>query len=82
VPPRAVLDTLSLFRRWFPDAPGHSLEALSVYCGLPAGRSHRAEADASTVFKLFCCGMEQQPVQTLETVRQDAGLILLNGKKN
>jgi len=53
------VDTLSLFRRWFPEAPGHSLEALSVWLGVSGGSFHRAEADSMAVVHIFNEGVKR-----------------------
>lgn len=69
----AVLDTLPLFRTWFPGAPGHSLELLSAYLGVQGETWHRAEADSFHIINLFETGMKRRPAITLQHLERDAG---------
>lgn len=53
MPTNCVIDSLLLFRRWFPTAPSHSLSALADHAGIAGGTFHRADADAAYVTQLF-----------------------------
>ena len=48
------VDTLRLSRRFFKDAPSHTLGALSWYLGITVSESHRALADCYTTLHLYC----------------------------
>jgi DNA polymerase III subunit epsilon len=56
-----VLDTLRLARSWFPNAPGHSLEALAAHLGIELKSAHRALADASALVAVFMAGTTNLP---------------------
>lgn len=60
-PKNKVIDSLNLFRAWFPDAPSHSLEPLSEYLGISGDEYHRAESDAAYVIRIFIHGIKQKP---------------------
>lgn len=47
------IDTLSLARKAFPDAPNHKLGTLVEYLSLPASPSHRALEDARAADQIF-----------------------------
>ena len=59
VPVLEVVDTLPLFRRWFPDAPGHSLEKLAGLLGVDAEHFHRAGVDSMAIVQVFCEGVKR-----------------------
>ncbi|MCU0857039.1 MAG: 3'-5' exonuclease [Pontiellaceae bacterium] len=73
LPALPVLDTLPLFRAWFPGAPSHSLEPLSVYLGTPDDIYHRAEADAFHLISIFNTGMKQRLSIQLRQLEREAG---------
>ncbi len=74
VPPALLIgDTLPLFRRWFPQAPSHSLEPLSLYLGVHNDTYHRAEADSFSIINIFNVGVKQHPGILLQQLEQDAG---------
>lgn len=56
LPDCVTLDTLRLFRLWFPEAPRHSLEALLEHLDMSSANPHRAFDDAEAVRKLFLKG--------------------------
>jgi DNA polymerase-3 subunit epsilon len=72
-PPWRAVDTLPLFRRWFPQSASHALEALRRELGLPEGTQHRAAADASRLAALFCTGLKARPGVTILEVERTAG---------
>ena len=48
-----ILDTVDIYRRFFPGLPAYSLEALSKHFGITESQQHRALADAELVHGLF-----------------------------
>ena len=58
---RTVIDSLQLFRNWFPEAPGHSIGELADYLQIDTGTLHRAETDSELVLRILKRGIEQQP---------------------
>jgi DNA polymerase-3 subunit alpha (Gram-positive type) len=52
-PPNPIIDSLRLFRTWFPDAESHSLERLSKDLGLGGKVYHRAAADSRHIMRIF-----------------------------
>lgn len=80
--PNPVIDSLALFRKWYPDAPSHKLGALADQLGLPTGNRHRAEDDAATLLRIFRHGMAERPNQTLQQTKADAnGVYHLDGSR-
>ncbi|MBI9021296.1 MAG: 3'-5' exonuclease [Verrucomicrobia bacterium] len=78
-----VLDTLPLFRNWFPRALSHSLEPLSVYLGVSGDTYHRAEADSFHIINIFKVGMRHRSAMTLRRLEQDAnGADRLDGRRH
>lgn len=68
-----VVDTLPLFRTWFPHALSHSLEKLSFYLEISEGTYHRAEADSFHVIDIFNVGMKHRSSLTLKRLEREAG---------
>lgn len=70
-----VIDTLALFRAWFPEAPEHSLEGLVKYLRLPAGQHHRALQDADYILLILEKALQQldDPTMTLKDMMDAAG---------
>jgi len=70
-PPGLFLDTLTLSRRYLPDAPDHKLATLAEYLELEQFDSHRALPDAVTCWKVLeeCLeqagGLESTPLSLL-----------------
>lgn len=80
-PALPVLDTLPIFRDWFPHALSHSLEKLSIYLGVSGDTYHRAEADSFHVINIFNVGMKRRSTMTLHRLEMDAkGVNWLDGK--
>ena len=72
-PPNPVLDTLPLFRRWFPQFASHSIASLSTNLNLTAGALHRAQSDTMSLVLIFEQGRRQEsPAWTLEALSQTA----------
>ena len=53
LPHNLVIDSLSLFRRWFPQSKSHSVEAVAKYTQVETLVLHRAVADSMYVFLIF-----------------------------
>lgn len=66
MPANSIYDTLPLYRKWFPDAPSHSLGKLVDYLKLEKGGYHRAAADAHHLTNIFLMGVAQQKPDGLE----------------
>jgi len=74
LPDAMIIDTLPLFRKWFPDAPAHNLTALAEYLGVTGGEFHRGMSDAAYVVQIFQIGMKRSTApETLESLIQQAG---------
>lgn len=73
-PPNAVVNTLPLFRQWFPLASRHTLAFMVEYLGLKPDAMHRGGSDAMTLYQVFKAGVATQASQlTLEDVVKMAG---------
>lgn len=82
-PALPVLDTLPLFRAWFPHALSHSLEPLSLYLGVQSNVYHRAEADSYHIIDIFRVGMKRRAQLQLQQLECDAGDVeWLDGKRH
>jgi DNA polymerase III epsilon subunit family exonuclease len=53
LPPNLVIDSLSLFRKWYPKLTSHSVEAVARGADVKIETLHRAEADSLYVFLIF-----------------------------
>jgi DNA polymerase-3 subunit alpha (Gram-positive type) len=75
LPPNPVLDTLKLFRRWFPESESHKLGKLARYLGVKGSRAfHRADADAAYLLLIMQKGMDLHPQSdTLDKLTAEAG---------
>ena len=62
-PDNLVLDSLTLCRKWFPEAKAHDLESIARHLGLEEGVGHRALADARCLFLVFTCGVGRLPAE-------------------
>ena len=82
-PAMPVVDTLPLFRKWFPRALSHSLEPLSSYLGVSGDTYHRADADAFHMVTIFNIGMKHRPTLTMQRLEHDAGGVdWLDGRRH
>jgi DNA polymerase III epsilon subunit family exonuclease len=82
-PELPVLDTLPLFRGWFPQAKSYALEPLSRYLGLQDESWHRAGADTLHLIDIFKVGVKSRPeLKFLELERGAGGIKLLNEGRN
>jgi len=72
-PPSVVIDSLSLFRNWFPESQSHSLEGLSTYLNINPGALHRALADSWLIFRILSKGLDTRDgVHTLGDLQESA----------
>jgi DNA polymerase-3 subunit epsilon len=82
-PAMPVLDTLPLFRVWFPHALSHALGKLATYLNVDKGVYHRAEADSYHIVDVMGVGMKHRSQLQLKRMEDDAGgFIWLDGKKH
>lgn len=73
MPDTPVVDSLRLFRNWFPDAPSHSMERLTDYLGVSGDTYHRALADAVYIMVIMNKGLEDGKANiTLKTLYDNA----------
>ena len=73
-PDNEILDTLALFRKWFPESPRYSLEGLIDHLQLDGGILHRALADAHYIVRILEAGLAERPrVTSLGALEKDAG---------
>lgn len=78
-----VLDTLPLFRAWFPHSLSHALGPLTVYLGVDKDTYHRAEADSYHIIDVMGVGMKHRLPLQLERLEGEAGgWIWLDGKEH
>ncbi|HMP73079.1 MAG TPA: 3'-5' exonuclease [Kiritimatiellia bacterium] len=79
LPENPVLDSLRLFRSWYPDQPSHSIEPLMASLGIEGEGYHRAEADAMFIVHLLERALQDRAprVPTLAETIHDAGGLLL-----
>lgn len=57
----AVIDTLTISRRVWPQAPRHKLEVLAPWLGLHQGKVHDAKGDVETLMALWFAIREARP---------------------
>ena len=75
--PNPVLDSLAIFRSWFPEAESHSIKPLSDHLNIKGGTYHRATSDSYYVIDIFNEGLKRQPESyTYGDLVTDAGHIL------
>ena len=80
--PNPVIDSLALFRKWYPATPSHKLGALAEQLDVPTGSQHRAEDDSRTLVLIFGQWLEQHPSLTLGQLRADAnGFYFFDGSR-
>ncbi|HMP75670.1 MAG TPA: 3'-5' exonuclease [Kiritimatiellia bacterium] len=78
LPANAVIDSLKLFRRWYPDAKSHKLGELAQLIGLQAEGLHRGDVDAEFTARIMMDGLSRYPnVKTLRQLLADAGGLIV-----
>ncbi len=53
LPPNLVIDSLKLFRKWYPGSTSHSVESVARHADVKTDVLHRAAADSLYVFLIF-----------------------------
>jgi DNA polymerase III epsilon subunit family exonuclease len=80
--PNPVVNSLALFRKWYPQAPEHKLGVLAVYLKFPTGAQHRAEDDAETLLRILRHGMAERSNLTLQQIKADSnGFYYFDGSR-
>lgn len=73
-PANVVIDSLKLFRRWYPEAETHKLAALAAYVGIAGGGFHRGDADSRYAGMILFSGLKDHPkCDTLKKLFAAAG---------
>ena len=73
-PTNLVIDTLPLFRAWFPDAERWGVQQLAAHLHLAEGIAHRATSDAETLYGIYRKGVARLPADAmLEDLIRQAG---------
>ena len=70
--PNPTINSLTLFRRWYPDAPSHKLGELAGHLGIEVDTEHRALDDSKTLLLILGHGLEKHPQTTLDGLKQAA----------
>jgi DNA polymerase-3 subunit alpha (Gram-positive type) len=60
LPPNQVIDSLGLFRKWYPNSKSHSVEAVARHAEVKTDTLHRASADSMYVFLIFDKGVKER----------------------
>ena len=73
-PPNEVIDSLPLFKKWFPGSDSYSLEALAEHLEIRKHEFHRAVADAMCIYWILHEGLGQgKRAKTLGALEKSAG---------
>ena len=72
-PKNPVIDSLPLFRKWFPDSDSHTLEGLAMHLEIDGVQFHRAMADSMFIYLILEKGLAAQDVRTLGSLQKAAG---------
>ena len=65
-PQNLTIDSLKLFRAWYPDLKSYRLGDLADYTKVAGGTFHRAEADSHYVFLIFENELQKRQQQSLK----------------
>jgi DNA polymerase-3 subunit epsilon len=65
LPAWKYVDTLKWSRRYRPDLPGHSLQALREAYGIAANQAHRALDDVKVLFQIFSQMIDDLHIETV-----------------
>jgi DNA polymerase III epsilon subunit family exonuclease len=68
--PNPTINSLTLFRRWYPKAPSHKLGELAAELEIPVAAEHRARDDAETLLNILVHGLKLHPEATLEQIKE------------
>lgn len=78
LPSNVVVDSLKLFRKWYPESSSYRVGELAQYIGLTTEGLHRGEVDAEFTGLILLDGMERHPkVKTLRHFLADAGGLIV-----
>lgn len=73
-PPNEVIDSLVLFRNWFPGSESYSLEGLADHLNIKGKGFHRALADSMYIYWILDRGRaKNDEVNTLRALQKAAG---------
>lgn len=73
-PANVVIDTLKLFRKWYPEAATHQLAPLAAYVGVAGEGFHRGDADSRYAALILFTGLRDHPkCDTLKKLFAAAG---------
>jgi DNA polymerase III epsilon subunit family exonuclease len=70
--PNPTINSLALFRRWYPAAPSHKLGELAAHLDLPVAAEHRAQDDSETLLRILDHGLKSMPNITLAELKTAA----------
>ena len=70
--PNPTINSLTLFRRWYPDAPSHKLGELARHLDIGVATEHRALDDSKTLLLILNHGLEKYPGTTWDSLKQTA----------
>ncbi len=73
LPKNQILDTLALFRRWYPELDSHRLETVAEHVGVGGEGYHRALDDARYLMDIFVHGLREQKRLLLPELVEQAG---------
>lgn len=77
-PPNVVIDSLKLFRKWYPDAESHKLAPLASYVGIGGDGFHRGDADSRFTALILFDGLKRYPkCDTLRKLCSAAGGVMV-----
>jgi DNA polymerase III epsilon subunit family exonuclease len=68
-----VIDSLALFRRWYPELPSHSLKSVADHEKVLGDDFHRALADSVFVTRIFDKGLQRNNYKKLQDVFNECG---------
>lgn len=73
-PQNHVVDTLPVFRQWFPRASRHTMAFMVEYLKIDSGEAHRGVNDATALYEVFKAGAAGlSPKLTLDDLISTAG---------
>jgi len=61
MPQNVVIDSLKLFRKWYPEAPSHQLSVLAEQVGVAGDGFHRGMADSRYAALILFSGLRDHP---------------------
>ena len=77
-PPNMVLDSLKLFRKWYPEATSHKLSFLASHVGIAGDGFHRGDADSRFTALILFDGFKRNPkCDTLRKLCSAAGGVMV-----